>query len=171
VPMYRLARQGCAPELEARRGVSHSLSLSPVGEGQLALEVHCSKGTYVRAIARDLGERLGCGAMLERLVRTAFGRFVLRDALPLDVLREQGGAAVRPPAFLPAAEAVAHLPALEADETTARALRAGQQRALDTFGTPPGGDTAAARVLDSHGRLIAILAAGEGRWTIGRVFA
>ena len=169
VPMYRLAREGRAPELDARPVRIHSLTLSPKAAGRVELEVHCSKGTYVRAIARDVGERLGCGATLESLVRTAFGRFSLRSALTLDALEEQGVVALRPPAFLEAADAVSHLPALAADEEIVRALRAGQQRALGTFGAPAA-EAAAARVLDSRGRLIAILAAGDGRWSIGRVF-
>ena len=170
VPMYRLARRGEAPELEARPVTVHSLSLAAAGDSRIALELHCSKGTYVRAIARDLGERLGCGAALESLVRTGFGSFALESAAALATIEADGLRALIGPAFLGTAEAVGHLPVLRADERTAHALRAGQQHVLREFDAPAGVE-AAARVVDDNGRLIAILAAGDGRWTIGRVFA
>jgi len=171
VPMYKLARRGEAPELEARRVTIHSLSLAPAGEARIELVVHCSKGTYVRAIARDLGEKLGCGAVLETLVRTAFGGFSLDDAATLATIEAEGARSLVPPAFRGTADSVAHLPVLRVDERTAHALRAGQQRVLEELEAPTPTGAPAARVLDAEGRLIAILAAGEGRWTIGRVFA
>jgi len=169
VPMYRLAREGRAPEIEPRRVTIHALALVLQAPDRIALDVHCSKGTYVRAIARDLGARLGCGAILERLVRTAFGRFGLAEAVALDTLRRDGATIAQTPAFLEVAEAVRHLPALRANAVVAKALRSGQQRALGELG-PPEDASPAARVLDPTGRLVAILTADRGQWNIGRVF-
>lgn len=170
VPMYRLAREGRAPEMEPRRVTIYSLTLELQAPDRIALDVHCSKGTYVRAIARDLGARLGCGAILERLVRTSFGRFGLAEAVTLDTLRRDGVGVVQTPAFLDVAEAVRHLPSLRANEAVAKALRAGQQRALGELGAPEDATSDAARVLDPAGRLVAILTADRGQWSIGRVF-
>jgi tRNA pseudouridine55 synthase len=171
VPMYRLAREGRAPEMEPRRVTIYSLTLELKAPDRVALEVRCSKGTYVRAIARDLGARLGCGAILEKLVRTAFGRFGLPEAVTLDTLRREGAGVRGTPAFLDVAEAVRHLPSLRADAAVAKALRAGQQRVLGELGAPEDASDAA-RVLDPAGRLVAILTAdrGRGQWNIGRVF-
>jgi tRNA pseudouridine55 synthase len=170
VPMYRLAREGRAPEMEPRRVTIYSLILELQAPDRVALDVHCSKGTYVRALARDVGARLGCGAILEKLVRTAFGRFELAEAVTLDTLRRDGVGVAQTSAFVGVAEAVRHLPALRANDTVARALRAGQQRALGELGVPEDAAGDAARVLDSAGRLVAILTAERGQWSIGRVF-
>jgi len=90
---YRIARSGEIPELSPRAVTIHSLDLviwddrdpaRPIAE----VEVRCSAGTYVRAIARDLGHRLGSGAYLCGLVRTASGPFTLDNATTLDRLRD-----------------------------------------------------------------------------------
>jgi len=89
---YQLARSGEPVELAPRDVVIHRLDLVDWDEADPArpvavVEVECSAGTYVRAIARDLGERLGTGAYLGALVRTASGGFRLEDAVALDDLR------------------------------------------------------------------------------------
>ena len=82
------------PELAPRSVTIHALELSgwdtaDPGRPMAVLEVRCSAGTYVRSLARDLGERLGCGAYLGALTRTASGPFRLEDAHPLDHVREE----------------------------------------------------------------------------------
>ncbi len=89
---YELARRGEQPELQDREVEIRELRLTGwddalAGRPCATLEVRCSAGTYVRSLARDLGERLGCGAYLGALVRTASGPFRLEDAIPLDELR------------------------------------------------------------------------------------
>ena len=169
VPMYRLARDGITPELEPRRVTIHDLRLSRVDGERVAIDVHCSKGTYVRALARDIGNALGTVGLLESLVRTEFGGFALEQALALDTVREQGREALHPPSWVAGADALAHLPSLVADPAAVRALRAGQQRILATFQRPaaPG---AIARVLDSDRHLVAVLCEKVGIWRIDRVF-
>jgi tRNA pseudouridine55 synthase len=169
VPMYRLARDGVATELEPRPIVIHSLQLTPIDGARLGLEVHCSKGTYIRSLARDIGAALGTVALLESLVRTAFGGFRLEAALALETLRQRGLAALEPPWWIPGAEAVAHLQTVIADVTEARALRTGQQWVLASFPPPTDAD-AVARVLDADRRLVAVLAGKAGLWRIDRVF-
>lgn len=172
VPMYRRARRGEAPEeLDPRPVTIHTLELARLDETRVLLDVHCSKGTYVRSLARDIGARLGTVALLESLVRTAFGPFSLEQGLDLAVL-ETGS---RPPleggAWIPGVDAIGHLRCFVADEQSARGLRAGQQRALAAFAPPAEAETHA-RVVDPGGRLVAVLArTPAGSWAIDRVFA
>lgn len=91
---YRLARAGERVELPARDVVMHGLDLLEWDDHDpsrpiAVVDVRCSAGTYVRALARDLGARLGTGAYLGALVRTESGPFRLDGAIPLDTLREQ----------------------------------------------------------------------------------
>src|SRR4029078_6094238 len=91
---YERARHGEKPDLRPRHVTVERLELAAGGETtdperpMATLEVRCSAGTYVRAIARDLGEALGCGAYLRALPRTASGPFRLEEAHPLDAVRE-----------------------------------------------------------------------------------
>ncbi|MGE0802288.1 MAG: tRNA pseudouridine(55) synthase TruB [Lautropia sp.] len=86
-PLYRHARAGRAVAVAARRVTIHRLERLPDDDaGRLRLRVACSKGTYVRALARDLGAALGCGAHLAALRRTRVGRFGIEDAIDLDAL-------------------------------------------------------------------------------------
>jgi tRNA pseudouridine55 synthase len=86
--LYELARRGEEIEREARAVTLHELRLIDWQEPVATVLVDCSKGTYVRSIARDLGERLGCGAYLSDLVRLRSGPFTLEDAWTIRELSE-----------------------------------------------------------------------------------
>jgi len=86
-PLYRYAREGREIEREPRRVVIHRLRLLRYEPPDIEVELSCGRGAYVRTLAHDLGEQLGCGAYLERLVRTASGPFVIDDAVTPDELR------------------------------------------------------------------------------------
>ena len=93
---YQLARSGQPVELAAREVTIHELELVEWDDADPArpiavLDVACSAGTYIRALARDIGDRLGTGAYLGALVRTASGGFRLEDAITLDDLRAHAG--------------------------------------------------------------------------------
>ncbi|HYX43797.1 MAG TPA: tRNA pseudouridine(55) synthase TruB, partial [Acidimicrobiales bacterium] len=110
--LHELARAGVEVERAARPVVVHRFDVHPGPEaGVVRISVDCSAGTYVRALAADLGAALGGGAHLRRLRRTAVGSFPVADARPLDD--------VGPEALLPPAEAVRHLPAVVVDAETA----------------------------------------------------
>jgi tRNA pseudouridine55 synthase len=170
IPMYRLAREGVAQELEPRTVTIHQLRLRRIAADRVEIDVHCSKGTYVRALARDISAALGTVGLLESLVRTEFGGFSLQAAIDLDTVRTLGRDVLHPPAWVVGAEALASLEALVADRAAVRALRAGQQRILAAFPRPsePG---SVARVLDPDRRLVAILCEKSGLWRIDRVFS
>jgi tRNA pseudouridine55 synthase len=85
---YELARQGEVVELEARPVEIYALELTDWQAPEFTLEVHCGSGTYIRSLAHDLGQQLGCGAHLTALRRTASGRFTLDEAVTLDNLQQ-----------------------------------------------------------------------------------
>ena len=88
-PLYELARQGIEVPREARQVHIHELRMVAFDGVSLSIEVRCSKGTYIRTLAEDIGEALGCGAHLTALRRTAIGPFDVSQAVPLDALAER----------------------------------------------------------------------------------
>ena len=108
---YQLARQGQPVDLAARSVTIHSLELvewdgSEPDRPTAVVEVECGAGTYIRSLARDLGERLGCGAYLGALTRTRSGPFRLEAARDLDVERN-AAAKSRPICDAPAPDTLA----------------------------------------------------------------
>jgi tRNA pseudouridine55 synthase len=87
-PMYKLAREGQAPEIEARKVTIYRLEIVDFQPPLLTLDVECSKGTYIRSLAHDLGQKLGVGAHLKSLIRTAYGSFDIKNAFTLEQLEE-----------------------------------------------------------------------------------
>ncbi len=117
--LYEYARAGEEVARAARRIEIASLRRLWLRDGELGIAVECSKGTYIRTLAMDIGRALGCGASLTALRRTAVGPFALAEALTLEALErdpEAAGASLLPPDAL-----VAGLPRLEAPP--AEALR------------------------------------------------
>jgi tRNA pseudouridine55 synthase len=86
-PLYELARQGVEVEREPRQVIIHRLTLERFSGDSLILAVDCSKGTYIRTLAADIGEALGCGAHLTALRRTRVGDLQSANAVPLAVLQ------------------------------------------------------------------------------------
>ena len=86
-PLYHYARQGIELERSARRIMIHQLELRRFDGMEADVLVSCSKGTYVRTLAQDIGRQLGCGAHLVGLRRTQVGPFVLADAIALETLQ------------------------------------------------------------------------------------
>lgn len=87
-PLYKLARQGIEVERAAREITIHRLDVLEHDGDRVRLSVRCSKGTYIRTLAEDIGEVLGCGAHLTALRRTAVGDLSVADAVPLERLQE-----------------------------------------------------------------------------------
>jgi tRNA pseudouridine55 synthase len=121
--LYELARRGVAVTAPAKRVVFRQLSLVEFAPGRQAtalVEVTCSAGTYVRALADDLGRAAGCGAYLGFLLRTRSGRFQLSDALTLEEFT-----ADPQQALLPADWPLAELPSVNVDSRAAASFAAG----------------------------------------------
>lgn len=151
---YALARQGQVVALEPRVVTIHALRLAR-GESpeQLRLWVRCSAGTYIRALARDLGEALGCGAHLTALRRTQSGAFTLEDAVApaqLEAAAAQGRAAEL---ILPPERALADWHAVYLDAERSRKLCHGQRLYFPDLDLSPG---ARVRAHDADGRLLAV---------------
>ncbi|MDY0269829.1 tRNA pseudouridine(55) synthase TruB [Trichloromonas sp.] len=121
VPLYKLARQGIEVERAAREVTIHRIDIESIELPLVTLLVECSKGTYIRTLAHDLGEDLGCGAHLTALRRTRSGSFDVRDAIRLEDYRE------RPEdlPLRPLLESLAEFPRLSLDESAASRLRNG----------------------------------------------
>lgn len=130
-PLYKLARAGIEVERAARAVTVYRIALTGFRPGPVAeadIEVHCSKGTYVRSIAEDLGQALGVGGHIARLHRTQAGPFTIGQAVSLELLaaeRGEGSAALLDHRLLPVDTPVAALPALALPESAAYYFRLG----------------------------------------------
>jgi tRNA pseudouridine55 synthase len=134
---YNLARRGKDVALPARAVLVHGIDLLAYDYPRLDIEVRCGKGTYVRALARDLGERLGCGAYVQTLRRTRVGSFTAEDAVSLDTNAETVRAKL-----LAAAAAVSHLVEVHLDETRLAQFRRGQSVSAEVVVSPEDDDVA-----------------------------
>ena len=85
-PLYEYAREGIEIERKSRLIKIYDIKLISIEESIITIEVDCSKGTYIRTLAEDIGETLGCGAHLKGLTRTQTGNFKLSDALTIEAL-------------------------------------------------------------------------------------
>ncbi len=124
-PLYEYARQGIEIERKARRVVVRELSLEAFSGAACALRVHCGKGFYVRALADDLGEALGCGAHLTGLRRLGSGGFSIADAVTLPAL-EAMSEVERDACLLPPDGLIAALPVLALDPESTWQISHGQ---------------------------------------------
>ena len=122
---YAKARRGEAVALEARDIVLHEVGLLEWRPPDAVVDVRCSKGTYIRALARDLGQALGAPAHLGALRRTAAGPWTLDDAVPLSLLVDDPAAAIA--ALRAGARALRGVSLLPVSEDEARALRQGKR--------------------------------------------
>ncbi|VAX34120.1 tRNA pseudouridine(55) synthase [hydrothermal vent metagenome] len=86
VPLYKLARKGITVQREERRVFIAMMELLSFSLPEFVVRIRCSKGTYIRSIARDIGEALGVGAVVKRLQRTAIGHFKIEDSVSFEAL-------------------------------------------------------------------------------------
>jgi tRNA pseudouridine55 synthase len=160
---YARVRRGESLELVARPITIHNLELLgwDVASGQLELELRCSAGTYVRALARDLGASLGCGGALARLRRTEALGFTLAQALPLEALdaaREHGAP---PPPLLDPLAPLDHLSRHQLSPEEQAGWRCGRAPQLPAHLATLAPDTPV-MVLDPDGNLAGMARATEG---------
>jgi tRNA pseudouridine55 synthase len=144
VPLYELARKGTTVAREARRVRIGDLEVIKFSPPYFEIRVACSKGTYVRTLAEDIGEALGTCAHLAALRRTGCGRFRVEDAVTLEALSSEG-----PRPLLSLAAMLADLPRAELDASQEARFRNGQS--LDSF---PGSGLRAVYAAD--GRVIGL---------------
>ena len=126
---YRLARRGEAVDLAPRQVTIYDLAVEDVAIPEFTLTVRCSQGTYVRTLAHDLGQALGCGAHLAALRRLAVGALRVEDALPLSALAELSPEELRA-RIAPLSACLPGLRPVSVDRAEARLLRQGQALTL-----------------------------------------
>jgi tRNA pseudouridine55 synthase len=126
--LYELAREGVEVERDPRRVMIHSMRLGDLDLPEFELTVHCSKGTYVRTLAEDIGEALGCGAHVTALRRTGVGPYTGHPMYTMDQLHaaaEEGQAALDR-LLLPIDTALSDWPEVRVNADTAFYLKQGQ---------------------------------------------
>jgi tRNA pseudouridine55 synthase len=128
-----LARRGQEVTLQPRKVRIDGIDVMAFAPPRVEIEVRCGKGTYIRSLARDLGGKLGCGAVVETLRRTRVGPFTVNEALTLDATP-----AVVRTRLLPMSAAVAELPVLHLSGQKLRQLTAGQMVTFNDTGAPSG---------------------------------
>ena len=133
-PLYEYARQGITVEREARPITIFELNFIEYNAPYLTLEVHCSKGTYIRTLVDDLGEALGCGAHVTMLRRTAVADYPTEKMLDwnaLQALAEPQDLSLLDALLLPIDTAVANLPMLTLNESQTQGIGFGQRIKFD----------------------------------------
>lgn len=125
MPLYKLARKGETVERTAREVVIHSLVIDRLDLPEISFTVRCSRGTYIRTLADDIGQALGVGAHLTRLRRTASGCFFEEDAFTLAELSAADPEKLLRQKFIPINKALAHLPELQLTDSGCRRIRNG----------------------------------------------
>jgi len=154
---HALARKGREVDLAPRVVRVDQIDVLSFGNSEIEVEIRCGKGTYIRSIARDLGERLGCGGYIKALRRTAIGPFVDSTAIDLDATRADALAKMRP-----MADAVALLGRVDLDHR-------GWRRVRDGVGTEAEGDGEVAVYVE--GAFVGVAVVVDGVVKPGKVLA
>lgn len=163
---YEMAREGEEVDLTPRKIQVYNLELLEWAMPEAVIDVYCSSGTYVRSLANDLGEKLGCGAHLVGLRRTKSGRFTLRDAVPLRKLKEHFDNGTWYQLLIPAAEALSDWASVELSHEQVEAVRHGHRVPAEP------GVGKMVRGISEQGELVALLEFDEAtsEWQPKKVF-
>ncbi len=153
-PAYKLARKNLPVELKPVEVKVYSIELLEHSPNQARVVVKCSAGTYMRAIAHDLGKALGCGAFLQTLVRTASGDFTIGQARSIQQLEALAGEGRLAEALIPAAELLPQFPSETVDALTAGQIRQGRDFRVSPFRVRPA--TRYVKAINEAGELVAI---------------
>ncbi len=168
-PIYKKARRGERVEMHSRRVTVHEIRLLGIKEASVELEVTCGKGTYIRSIARDLGEALGTKAHLRGLRRTRSCGFEVSSALGFDELAEPGPPKAKDGVF-GLERAVAFMERLDLDPVQTEDVRCGRPVAAPCLQSDLSTDSPIA-AFDPAGRLTALVEKREGYIRVLRGFA
>ena len=161
-PLYEYARAGQVVEREARPVTIHALEMLDCALPDVTFRVTCSKGTYVRTLAEDIGEALGCGAHLVALRRTGVGALTLEHSVTLDALSD-AAEGERDQWLQPVDALLSTFPAVQLDEEGARRFLHGQRlRLADLTLTAEAATAERVRVYAMEGKLLGVAKLGEG---------
>jgi len=145
VPAYKLARRGESPRLEPAAMHVERIEITGVALPDVSVEIDCSSGFYLRALARDLGRKLGCGAHLANLVRTRIGDFTLERAVWLGDLVGGRGVEIVDQKLVALENALSFLPAVRLSSSGREKVWFGRQVALGTPDVAGADETAGAQ--------------------------
>jgi tRNA pseudouridine55 synthase len=173
-PAYKRARAGEDVAMEARPITIYQLEIinwQPSQPPTLTLAIECSKGTYIRSLAYDLGEQAGCGAYLGGLVRTRSGPFSLAESITLEHLAEAAAQGLIEQFLFPADKALEHYPSLILDEAMTERVKHGNAFQLEEKPDAVS-EQGLARVYDDTGKFVAIAEWDAERrvWQPAKVF-
>jgi tRNA pseudouridine55 synthase len=132
----------------------YELTLRGLEGDRARLSVRCSRGTYVRSIAHQLGLALGCGAHIDSLVRTASGPFRIEQAFTLDRLQQLKDGGLLEEALVKPSELLPQFPPVWVDETAVRQIRQGRDFTVSAFRVNAG--TEHVKAIGPDGNLVAI---------------
>ena len=158
-PLYQLARQGTYIEKPPRSIEIFDIRVTGMDLPRFDIVVHCSGGTYIRSLARDIGQQLTCGAHLSGLTRTRSGRFSLEQALDLDALEKMDPASIAD-GIVPMADCLDFMPTALAGKEMAGKIAHGQKLAIADLDFETGAVQNASdpvRILDENKRLLAVV--------------
>ena len=130
-PLYELAREGIEIERKSRPVTVHRLEITTWEPPVVSVEVECSKGTYIRSLAHDLGQSLGCGAHLKSLTRARCGLFDIKDAISIPQLEEAFQHGYWEHFLYPIDTALKHYEAAVVNDDTAEIIRKGSPVVLE----------------------------------------
>jgi tRNA pseudouridine55 synthase len=158
-PLYEYARAGKDVELEARRVRVYRIELMSFDAPIAEIEVECGRGFYVRSLAHDLGQVLGCGAHLSKLTRTRSGPFSIEDAIALEDLESHAAHGSWEHRLLATDRAVEWMPAVILGKANTLETKHGRSIAFEGFTQPAGFDTnrAICRAYSDAGAFLALL--------------
>ncbi|KVS36192.1 tRNA pseudouridine(55) synthase TruB [Burkholderia ubonensis] len=159
-PLYEYARAGQTVEREGRNVTIHGLELLACELPDVTFRVTCSKGTYVRTLAEDIGEALGCGAHLTMLRRTGVGALTLDHAVTLDALSD-ADAAARDAWLQPVDALLSTFPMVRLDDACAKRFLHGQRLKLSEIARIDASEGERVRVYDAT-RLLGVARAANG---------
>ncbi len=154
--LYELARAGQVIERQPRPVTIHSIQILSTDLPRVTFDVSCSKGTYIRSLCRDIGEKLGCGAVMERLVRTEVKGFTIEESLTLDAVERARDDGTLMQHVLTTDKLMPDIPELHISAKGGKLLANGNKLSADSFVENQIYRDTYVKVYDEHGRFVAL---------------
>jgi tRNA pseudouridine55 synthase len=151
---YELARKSIEVDLQPVKVHVYELIILNIAGADVTLRARCSAGTYMRAIAHDLGEQVGCGAHLQDLRRTASGEFEIAQARTIEQLESLAASERLVDALVPTAAMLPQFPTIYVDDMTAAQIRNGRNFQASPFRAQPAAKNV--KAVSAAGELVAI---------------
>jgi tRNA pseudouridine55 synthase len=161
-PLYKLARQGKKIQKPPRQIEIFDISINRIEMPNIDIEIFCSSGTYIRSLAFDLGQKLGCGAHLSKLCRTQSSNFLLKNAIELDALERLDIKLVEQ-RIISLSNCLEFMPKIVANKACAQKIKFGQKLLKNELGVIPGKKDQLIRVIDDKNDLLAIIQSNENK--------